>query len=241
MKQVFTLLYALSLVSQAIAQSTAFTSPYVRAGVSVNRALGDALTAGVQTVFGLSGELVPHLGGRHWLTAGSVGIGVTRPLANDFYIQVEANVEQKGSVMNLREEVDYGICGIIACYSTPVNGRFSSRATYLTLPLLAGYRFRKITLAAGPYAGIKLMESQRGYYTTGGGTADQMPISDTKRYYKDIDLGFAIGTTYALTQLFDVELRYSQGLISFAKPYGRTAEKSYHQTAQVGLRYHLLR
>ena len=239
MKKLITLLTFLLLSTGVMAQSTTRWQPYIRGGVGVSRAIGNEANA----VFEY-GNLNPQtvaltMSGKDWLSMGKVSVGFTQPLNERFYIQAEAGVERRNArrplIMITRS------CGVAGCYEATHTGFGFSGATYLTVPVLVGYRLRKISLAAGPYLSYKLGEGQ---YSTLQ-TASQRPYGAPNFFLinklNNLDAGFSLAGAYAIGNRVVLDLRYSQGLISLGEKGSVPAERTYNQTAQLGVRCNLLR
>jgi hypothetical protein len=178
------------------------------------------------------------LGGPDWQVLGGLGVGVTIPLNKHLYVVSEVNVEQKGSSMDLeREGVQIGSCGFAGCNFSPLKGRASTRVTYLTVPVLVGYQMGRIAVQAGPYIGLKT----GAVYQVSIESPSLSRLANMDWTYKPLDAGFAIGVSYNLFHRITADIRYSQGLLPFTESNRWANEKSYHQTAQLGLRYNLLR
>ncbi len=229
-----TLLFLLTTLP-ALAQNTPRWQPYVRAGLGLSRAICPETNSVVRFNIGNGDPTKPILGGKDWLSAGQVSIGFTRTLDGQFYIQAEAGVERKGSARHLT--IIYSYCGVAGCSGTSYTGVGSSRATYLTVPVLVGYRFSKLNLAVGPYVSYKLGERQVYYLTTNNQPPPLIRPDMAISEYDAWDAGFAVNLTYPLASRFKLDMRYSQGMTSIAKQYEQFTEKSYHQSAQVGLNY----
>ncbi len=255
MKTLYTLLFIAITTSTLLAQTPTRWQPYVRAGVGASRAVGEKTTSEGSILYNdYTGtgqiEAIPVLvGGSQWLFAANAGAGITIPVSRQFVIQAELNVEQKGSGMKIIKagyDYRYIICDPGPCSNgyLPAEGKFSSRLTYLTLPILAGYRFGKITLLAGPYVAYKLGESIKGTFTLSS-SAIANPLAATGNRYKNMDWGISTGAVYAITRLVSLDFRYNQGFLYAAESYlsgnGMYSEPIYNQSAQLGVRYSLLR
>ncbi|MBO0934263.1 porin family protein [Fibrella aquatilis] len=241
-----------------LAQTPQSTHVYLRAGIGYSRATGGQATSATGILlltdysrsYPNASDATPlNVGGSQWLLVGTVGVGVTVPVSPHFVIQAEINLEQKGSKVNLTEALyDRGliICDPGPCStSVPLlaDGSFSSRLTYLTLPIVAGYRFGQLTLSAGPYVGYKLAEQLSGSYSLKNPLV--VPINTATRGYKAFDAGFVAGIGYALTPRVGVDIRYSQGLLYPAKAFrygisgSERMEEFYNQSMQLAVRYEL--
>ena len=238
MKQFFILLYTLLAVTAAQAQTPTRWQPYMRAGIGASRAIGNEANA----VFEY-GNLNPQtiilpMSGKDWLSMGQVSLGFTQSLNKRFYIQVEAGVEQRNARRPLT--VNARSCGIAGCSEATLTGFGSARATYLTVPVLAGYRFTKVSLAAGPYFSYKLGEDQ--YYNLQTTGFNVFSIGNFFRINKlpNMDVGFSFAAAYAIGNRVGLDLRYSQGLTSLAGRDSVPTENAYNQTAQIGVRYNFL-
>ena len=247
MKHIVYSLILLFIKTSLQAQSTSHVQAYIRVGAGGSRAIGESTSSDGSIT--LAGGTPYQIGGSHWLLTGTIGAGVVIPVGNHFVIQAELNVEQKGSKKQvgrvgppLNELCDSGF----GCMGIPANGQFSSHLTYLTLPVMVGYRFGKITVLAGPYVGYKLDEKIQGTYTYVQSSASEIPISSSIERYKKVDAGFVASVAYAISPRFGVDLRYSQGMRYVAKPqyryyYEQYTEPFYNQSAQVGVTYALTR
>ncbi|HUR10145.1 MAG TPA: porin family protein [Flavitalea sp.] len=76
---------------------------------------------------------------------------------------------------------------------------FSTRNTYLTIPLLLKYSSKSIGIYAGPQAGLLL---------SGKITSDFFPEQNVKDAYKSIDLAGIIGTDYTFSKRWMLSARY---------------------------------
>ncbi|MBO0934268.1 porin family protein [Fibrella aquatilis] len=242
MKHIVCSLLLLFVNASLLAQSPNHVQAYMRAGAGGSRAIGDGTSSGgtVYTVLGNNGIMPYELGGSHWLLTGAISAGIIAPVDNHFVIQAELSIEQKGSEKQVTKAGPGEYCDF-GCFPSAANGRFSSRLTYLTLPVMIGYRSGKATVLAGPYIGYKLGEKIQGTYTYGQSSASEIPISSSVERYKKIDAGFVAAAAYAISPRFGIDLRYSQGLRHVAEQYKGYTEPFYNQSAQVGVTYALTR
>ncbi len=180
MKAILYLLsFSLLTASLTIAQTPKHTQVYVRGGIGGSRATGGQISSEGVVLLGTSstdGAIPINVGGSQWLCVGSTGVGVTIPVSQQFSIRTEVNVEQKGSAQKITTASNGIYCDPAACIISSASGQFSSRLTYLTMPLLVSYHLRKLSLAAGSYVGYKVSELGQGTFTYSKSAYNQ-PIS----------------------------------------------------------------
>lgn len=238
MKQFFTLLYTLLAVTAAQAQTSTRWQPYIRAGIGASRAIGNEANAVFEFDHLNPQTIALPMSGKDWLSMGQVSVGFTQPLNKRLYIQVEAGVERRNARRPLT--VNARSCGVAGCNEATFTGFGSSRATYLTVPVLVGYRFAKMSLATGPYVGYKLGEYQYNVLQSTGSRPPISPRAFSISKLNNLDAGFSLAATYAIGNRVGLDLRYSQGITSLAEEGSMAAERAYNQTAQIGVRYNLL-
>ena len=131
--------------------ATAQLRPYVRVGAGASGAdlSGRMLIEREHNVF--YEGVVSEADKAKSIVSGGVGFGVQADLGHRFGIQVEVNLEQRGFRTNV--ETYYSGCNRCTVYyppkEKPATGSIETRLTYLTLPVLASYRFGKWAVLAG--------------------------------------------------------------------------------------------
>ena len=247
MKQLFTLLITVSLTTQTFAQTTTHWQPYVRGSIGGAWASGETKPV-VSSYMPYKTALISKDGSEVGLLAGSIGVGIAIPVKSHFTIQAEVSLEQKGFRTDVDMATTYcagGNCGIVyqPPTSIPATGQVVTRLTYLTVPVLAGYRAGKLFMVGGPQMGFKLTEKQRGHYQllrdNAYNSINEFNIQSNE--FRLIDVGVAASVGYFINSRLCLDLRYSQSLIRANQQRGYSIEAAYNRTAQLALRYNLLR